>query len=152
MNNIYILFSIITACLWGIQPVIYKYAMTSVSWQTVFALNGILYIIPAIGFILYNRKSIKESLHKVNKKLVALILLSAVCGSLIPNILFLKVMQNHKSFLVTALTFTSPVFTLFFSFLFLKEQVFLMDIIGVLAIVLGVVTLAVTNKNETFIV
>ena len=58
------------------------------------------------------------------------------------NILYFSVLAKNKSFVVSALIYTSPIFTLILAWWVLKEDINIYGLIGVLFIVTGIILIS----------
>jgi uncharacterized membrane protein len=86
-------------------------------------------------------KDIKSLLD--NKQVFILLILSSLLSVFIANLLYFTILKNPytKSYIVAALVFTSPMFTLLLSYFVLKEGVTYMAVLGVVLIITGVIAL-----------
>jgi len=150
MKSIYIFLSLLIAFAWGIIPSIQKYALHSLPVITVFAIGSVVYFIGAMIFITYYRKEVVTSLSTIDLKVFGLLVFSGFFCALLPNLLFIKILKHNSSYILTALSYTSPVFTLLLSYLWLKEEITLHQVFGILLIIIGVILVAY-NKNESFV-
>jgi drug/metabolite transporter (DMT)-like permease len=96
-----------------------------------------------------NRKVVLNDLKHMDTTTMLLVVFSAVIAGFFANYLYFNVIKNHASHLVSALVFSSPFFTLLFSYFLLKEDISLTSLIGVMFIVFGVILLAFKAKPKT---
>jgi drug/metabolite transporter (DMT)-like permease len=73
--------------------------------------------------------------------------LSGIIAGFLANYLYFHVVQKHASYVVSALIFSSPFFTFVISYLFLKEDMTWMSVLGVFFIIVGIVLLGVSGTK-----
>jgi drug/metabolite transporter (DMT)-like permease len=66
----------------------------------------------------------------------------AIILSFIPNIIYYNLINDHDSYVVTALVNSAPVFTVGLSYLLLKENITKYGMLGVVLIIVGVFCLS----------
>lgn len=135
--------------LWGLSPVIHKTVLNDISPQTALVGVSLFYTICTIVLAWIYRKQIHRdvTVHLTKWNIVFLAFTAIVCG-FIANMLYFYMLKHHPSHIVSALIYSSPVFTLLIAYLFLREQISMMGLLGVLLITAGVVCIAF-NKNHT---
>jgi drug/metabolite transporter (DMT)-like permease len=148
--NIQVLFiTLFIAFIIGLVPILDKILLKTLSPYTVLAGSGIIYILCMIAFLYYYRETIRKDIKKLNYLHILLFAFIAIVGSFIIKILFLNVLKNHHSHIITALVYSAPFFTLLMAYFFLKEDINIYGLIGVLFIILGVVFIAFNNGNKS---
>lgn len=145
MNLQVLLITLFIAFIVGLVPILDKVLLKTLSPYTVLAGSGIIYIICMFGFLYYYRKTILSDMKKINYLHILLFAFIAIFGSFIIKILFLNVLKNHHSHIITALVYSAPFFTLLIAYFFLKEDINIYGLIGVLFIILGVIFIAFNN-------
>lgn len=100
-------------------------------------LSGISYFAALTIFSVYHKNKLITDLPKLNTRFYALIAVSAILTGFLANTLYYKLIKSHPAFLVTALTYTAPLFTVLFAALLLKEKVTRYQVIGVVLVVSG---------------
>lgn len=139
------------AFIFGVSPIIHKYIFNTVPTitpQTLFIFGGMFYFIFTMLFALYE----KETLIKHIKNIPLSVILIFVFGTAISffaNYLYFKIISKNASYLVSSLIFISPIFTLILSFLFLKEDITVNSVIGIILIVVGVILVAMSSSKPT---
>jgi uncharacterized membrane protein len=129
------------ALLWGIVPVIYKYALCDADPLVVMVVSGIFGLVAVLLPWLFYNKQINNSLKVLKFKNYIWIGLAAIL-SVLGSYLYYALLKDHKSHVITGITYISPVFTLPIAYLILKEQVTLSSCSGIILIVLGVYLLS----------
>lgn len=139
--------SLFISFIWGITPIVHKYIFSTVTMSphTMIVSGAIFYFICAMIYFAYYRKEVIEPLAALGPKTYMLMITTAVLG-FFANYLYFNVISKHASYLVSALIFSSPFFTLIFAYFFLKEDISLLSAVGVSLIVVGVIVLAMTKK------
>lgn len=146
MQSQAITLSLLVAFMWSLLPLIQKTLLKSISVEVLMVLGGVAYAVLLVAFFAIHRKKVAREWHTVNLRVVGLVM---AIGALafVPNIIFLHLLSKHESYIVTALTFVSPVFTAALAYLFLKENVTWASLAGVVLIVAGVMLLAWQQKS-----
>ncbi len=145
MNKVELIaWSLLVAFVWGLSPILNKKLIKDgLPVEFIFAAVAVCYALCVTVFILFNRRLIMAGLRKASMSHYATIVAIGVLSAFIGNIVFIKLLSKHRdSYVVTALTFISPVFTLALAYLFLKEEVTLISGLGVLLVVAGIVMVA----------
>jgi drug/metabolite transporter (DMT)-like permease len=134
--------------MWGIQPIIHKYIFNTqaVSAVTMMVLGSFIYFVCSFVYFLKQRNIVVNDIKQMNIMTITLLVFSAIIAGFFANYLYFSVIQKHDSYLVSALVFSSPFFTLVFSYLLLQEHVSTLAVIGVISIVFGVILLAFNKK------
>jgi len=82
---------------------------------------------------------------------IGILIMLPIFTVFLANVLYYNVLKNHESSIISALIYSSPVFTLIIAYLFLKERLDIYGLSGVLAIILGVILIAMNNESNIFI-
>ena len=134
--------SLCVAFLWATNTVIQKYALNnSLNQKTVIVVGSLTYLICIVFFTIYNYDIIKKDIKKANINFISLIIIGSILGTFVATLLFLNLLEKHKSSLVTTLTYTTPVFVLLLALLFLKEKVTGIQMLGIFVTVIGIMIL-----------
>ena len=148
--NIFIKFlipiALIASFLWGISPIINKIVLKTIDPRLIMILSSFFYMLCIIIFSIYNWKSLKIEAKKLDRRSIMLIAISSIIGSFVATLLFFYLLKDNDSYIVTALTFSSPVFTLLLAYLILKEKITMIGLTGVLMIFGGILCIAFNNK------
>lgn len=141
--------AIFIAFIFGISPIIHKYIFNNVPSMTpqmLFIFGGITYFFFTIIYALYERQPIIDNLKNIPLSIIGLFLVGG-CMTFFANYLYFNIISKNASYLVSSLIFISPLFTLALSYLILREEITLMSLVGVVLIVTGVITVAVSSKK-----
>ena len=140
MNEI-ILLSLVTAFCWGASPVIYKHLLGNITQSTLIVASALVYCLLALGYFLLHKERVLTDIASQNSK-VFLWLIVANVFVFVGQLIYVHCLHREKSYIVSAITYTSPLFTLLLSYYLLKEGVSMSAIAGIIFIVAGVILLA----------
>ena len=147
MDGYAVWLALVAAVFWSISAVFGKLVMQEMKPVSVLVIVGILYaiILAGIGAIWW--KDISYDVHKImqSPKLFGCIMGLILAGFLIPYYIYYTLMKNHPSYLVVALTYTVPVFTIIWAYFVLRENMNIWAGLGVVMIVAGAL-IAVANE------
>lgn len=133
-----ILQAILISFLWGCTPIFVKHCKDSLHYSTIFVLAGSFLAILTLFIFLYNRTTIMADLSKnIEYKHVAAILAFATLGLCIGNYLYINLVSKHGT-IITAISYTAPIFTIVLAYLILNESLNVLQLIGVALGVIGV--------------
>lgn len=143
----YILLALAIAFLWGIPPVIHKQLLTKYNWVTIMLSSSLVYFILIGVLSLSKRREITADLKKINACDIAILVSLPFFTVFIAQIIYYYILKDHESSIISALIYSSPVFTLVFAYLFLKERLDMYGLSGIFAIITGVVLISQNNKS-----
>lgn len=138
------------AFVWGATPIVHKYIFNSFAFMTPEAMivaGGVFYFVFTMCYFYCNTVKVTQPLKQLPVSILALMGFTALTGFL-ANYLYFNVIGKHASYLVSALIFSSPFFTLILSYLLLKEDISLTSVVAIALIVSGIVMLAISTKKE----
>lgn len=141
--------ALLVAFLWGIHPVITKFLLSSqdISFQTLIVLSSAAYFMCTIGLAVYYRDVMKKDVSKMTwRNIFWISVISILCGFL-ANLIYFKVLKTHQSYVVSALIYAAPMFSLLCAWLFLREKISKYGLLGVMLIIVGTFFIA---YNEIF--
>lgn len=155
MNNIYkiyvIFFALFISFLWGLQPVIHKVLLKHIDPKTILIISSFFYTSCIILFAIYNYKEFIKDLKIIDTKSFIVIGITAIFSAFIANLIYFYILKNNESYIVSALIYSSPVFTLILAYFFLKEKITLYGFIGLIFIVIGILFIAKNEEKELFV-
>ncbi len=147
MDGTAIWLALVAALFWSISAVFGKVVVNELQPVSVLVIVGLLYAILLAGIgawwwqdIFHDTKQIMQS-----PKLMGCIIGLIFTGFLIPYSIYYTLMKKHPSYIVVALTYTVPVFTLLWALLVLHEKMNVWTGLGVIMIVAGAL-IAVANE------
>ena len=145
-----VLLSLFISFMWGIQPIIHKHIFNTqtVSAATMMVFGSFMYFVCSFVYFIQQRKMVMDDVRKMKVMTITLLVFSAIIAGFFANYLYFSVIQKHDSYLVSALVFRSPFFTLLLSYFVLKENISIVSMCGVIFIVFGVILLAF-NRNKS---
>ena len=133
--------------LWGVVPVIHKFLLHEVHFSVVLVISSVAYITCAMGFAAYNWKELRPRLHYVSATNIAIIVATSAITGFLANLLYLYILKDNESYIVSALIYSSPVFTLLLAYVVLHERMNVLGVVGVLLIVAGVAAIAYNEAS-----
>ena len=120
-----------------------------ISVKSLVLITGLFYFVISaiVVFLLYDEKLQKDfyKLFENNNKYLWLIMLSLPLIHLLTHYYYFSLIHDYKTYFVTALVASYPLFTAAFGYLILGETISILHIIGVLLIVSGVSILQMTQ-------
>jgi drug/metabolite transporter (DMT)-like permease len=147
MSSEVIYIALCIAFLWGLTPVIHKHVLNTVDKKVVMVLSGMFYFTALIIYAAINWNTIKTESKKLTVPSVFWIGFVALVAGFFANLIYYYILNKHDSYVVSALIYSCPVFTLILAYLFLKEKISMYGLAGVLLIVLGVICLAMNERK-----
>lgn len=152
MKPLALFIALFIAFLWGLSPVIHKNVLGTLSHHTTLVVSSAFYTVCTVVYAWYNWNHIAKDWRVLNAKLVGYIAFAAIVCGFLTNILYFMVLKRYESHIVSALIYSSPVFTLILAVLLLRERVSFYGFLGVAFITIGVLFLAFNRAgDEAFI-
>jgi len=151
MNSVAIIFALFVAFLWGIAPLVHKVLLSEMSFKTVLVISSFTYFICTILFALYYRNDLIADSKRVTTQHILVIAAVAITTGFIANLIYFMVLKGNKSYIVSALIYASPIFTLIGGIWLLKEKFTKFSLLGVLFIVAGVVFIAIGDRSDSLV-
>lgn len=143
-----VVYGLILSLLWGILPVVHKHVLGQIHPQMVLWISGVVYFAALVLYAAYNRKLLIKEWPKVkNSHLVWLTIVTLVC-TFFASIIYYYVLSKHDSNIVTALSYSSPFFTLLLAYMLLNETVSTLGLVGVMLIVVGVFCIGLNEHRK----
>jgi drug/metabolite transporter (DMT)-like permease len=127
--------------------VLNKILLGKFSVPTVLVLSHFVYFLAVLVFIYINYIEISKDIKKINSQDILILIVVSLGAGFFANLLYYYVLKSHESSLVSALVFSSPIFTLIVAYFFMKEELNTFGILGILLIVLGVICIAYNYGN-----
>ena len=147
MKLLFILLAIFISFLWGYTPIILKYLLTKFNKVTVIITEGILYSIFLFFIVVWKSDVYLNDLKKITCFDLGLFFLTAVIGGFLANVLYIFLLQDNDSYIITALVSISPLFTLMLAYLFTKEKITIYGVLGTIFIVFGILLIIYNEKH-----
>lgn len=137
-----IFYSLIVSLFWGISPVFYKMIMSKVDTKLTFIINNLFFTLGVFVYTYYYWDQIKTDVQNISIRDTLTIGAIAIMLSFIPNVIYYNLINDHDSYVVSALVNSAPIFTVGLSYLLLKENITKYGILGVVLIIVGVCCLS----------
>jgi drug/metabolite transporter (DMT)-like permease len=147
MKVIYIFLTLVIAFLSGILPVIHKHLLKKFKPMSVLIFSGLMYSLVLFLFTWTQLDSLKADFAKLDRNDALMISFAAVICVFCSNVLYYTILQNHKSYLVSAIIDSAPLFTLIFASLLLKERITKIGVLGVFFVIMGVGFISINDSN-----
>lgn len=125
------------AALWALTVVAQKHSLGSVKPETAFVVITLTHTLFLLTYLSLNWKAVRGDLSNVDRKL-SFILLAGVFASFMGNLLYYKLLSRGDASTVTSIVSTTPMFVALFSYLLIRKQLSLRQVIGMGFIVFGV--------------
>lgn len=151
MDILSVLLAVFVALLWGITPNIHKVLLSDLSFKTVMVISSCFYFSCTLLFTLFYKDEILKDLPKLDAKHLFGLAIVAVIAGFLANIIYLMVLQKNKSYVISALIYAAPLFTLLGGIFVLKERITLVSFLGVMLIVIGILCIGIGDKISAFI-
>ena len=142
--------SLVIAMLWGAQAIVMKNMLQRFSPITIIVLMNLFYFLAAISTFSLDHKQVLRNIQKdMSWTYFGMFFLASVVFGFAPNMVYTFLLQHDLSYVVVAITFCAPVFTLLLSWIFLhyeRNSITPIHIIGVLLTVAGII--CISNKTS----
>ena len=130
---------LIVAAIFGLVPILEKYILKSIHVETMMILSGILYGLAAILFgAFFWKDSLIDDVAKMTPLLWFLVSVAAVLVLIVANYIYLSVIRDHTTAIVTAITASYPLFTVVAGLLLFGEMITWSQFAGVLLVIGGI--------------
>jgi drug/metabolite transporter (DMT)-like permease len=140
MNN-YLYLAFLITLIWGLSPVITKYAIHhgNIPTYLIIFIQAFIYCIASIIYILvFKYKNFTTDLIKY-KPYIPLLAFISLFSLYIANLLYVVALQNNVNInILTIIVGLYPIITIIFSYIILKEKITLKMIGGYICIILGI--------------
>ncbi len=147
MKNTAILIALFISFLWGYPPIILKHLLIKFDKTTVIIIEGILYSLFLSFLIVCKSDTFIKDVKKINYVDMGLFFSTAVFGGFLANFLYMYLLEDNDSYIITALVCISPFFTLILAYLFTKEKITIYGVLGTIFIVLGILLISYNDKH-----
>lgn len=143
--------SLFISFLWGASPVIQRFLMSTrpLSPETLMVFGSAIYFFCTLIYFGFNKDNILHELSTASWKTLFIMIVSGIFVGFVANFLYYKVIRDNTSYIIAALVFSAPFFTVLLSYIFLKEDLTIMSGLGVVFIVTGIVLLASSKIKPT---
>lgn len=145
--NAVVFTALFVAFLWGLTPVIHKHVLSSIRPTTVMVLGGIMYFACIVAYAVYHRDALVHDVVNLTPSIVMWVAVASILTGFVANILYMYALKDEQSYVISALIYSSPAFTLLIAYLFLHEKLTIQGVVGVLLIVAGVTCLALGSEQ-----
>lgn len=133
--------SLFVAFLLGLIPVVHKYVLRTVDPNVIMVVGGTAYFIVLMVFAAYHWKDMLPQIQTLDTKEWVFITFAAVAMNFVARLLYLYILKDNESYIVSALIYSSPLFTFILAYLFLHERITSLKAAGVMCICIGIMLL-----------
>jgi transporter family protein len=142
----YILIALFISFLWGIHPIVHKHLLNKYNAVTIMLVSTIVNFSLVIVLSITKKKDILLDTNKITAK--DLFIMIGISGFTIflTNVMYYYILKDNETSIISALIYSSPIFTLIFSYLYFKERLDIYGISGILAIIIGVILVSQNNQ------
>jgi drug/metabolite transporter (DMT)-like permease len=154
MNPVYIATALFISFLWGTTPFLHKILLKKMNPFSILIFDGLLYFAGLLCVIAYNYDQLIIDAAKLTYRDMGIITIVGLVASLFANFLYLYVLREHESYIISALVYSSPVFTFLIALFLNSEKITGFGVLGISLIVLGVISIMFNDcqyKLEEFL-
>jgi drug/metabolite transporter (DMT)-like permease len=144
--DIYIFIAIFISFLWGIQPIVHKHLLNKYNFITIMLISTIVNFSLILAVSITRNKEILADMNKLTFRDLFILVLVSSFTIFLANMMYYYILKNHESSIISALVYSSPVFTLIIAYIFLKERLDIYGISGIFFMILGVILVSNNNK------
>lgn len=134
------LFALITACIWGIVPIMERMGLTKIQVLPGLLIRSCGVIVGAILLIIFRTQTLKAALATDTKTFLYLFG-GGILASFFGQFFFYQALKNGQASKVVPLAATYPLITFLIAVFFLHEQVTFQKVMGMLLVISGVLLL-----------
>jgi len=141
-----IFIAIFISFLWGIQPIVHKHLLNKYNFITIMLISTIVNFSLILAVSITRNKEILADMNKLTFRDLFILVLVSSFTIFLANMMYYYILKNHESSIISALVYSSPVFTLIIAYIFLKERLDIYGISGIFLMILGVILVSNNNK------
>ena len=131
------LLAFLVACIWGLNPIFEKLA---IGGTTPFAMITIRFVFTSVCLLVITFFTGKTSeIAEVDRYTLFWILLSGLAGGLIGLFLYFTALKQDDASRIVPIVASFPMFTAFFAWIFLRENITPLRIVGIVFVVTGLI-------------
>ena len=146
MDISYIFVALFISFLGGTTPLIHKLVLQKLNKITIMVIGGFIYFALLLTLLFVNYDIISKDIPKITYKDVGLIAFVSGIAGFAGNLLYLYVLKKHSSSIISALVYSSPIFTLLLAYALNTEKIGPMGVIGIVLVVLGIACIAFNDS------
>jgi drug/metabolite transporter (DMT)-like permease len=110
--------------------------------------SGIINVLLIVALSIYLKNDVLADLKKITFRDAVILVCLPIFTVFVANIIYYYILKKHESSLVSAITYSSPAFTLILAYLFLNERLDIYGLSGIFAIIAGVIL--ISNNNSSY--
>ena len=108
-------------------------------------ISGLINVFLIVILSIYLKNDVLIDIKKLTFRDGVILVCLPIFTVFIANIIYYYILKKHESSLVSAITYSSPAFTLVLAYLFLNERLDIYGLSGIFAIIAGVIL--ISNNN-----
>ena len=143
MNVFEIALALFVSLMWGLQHILYKHLTQKKNIITLMFLYAFLNFLFVSVLVFINFQETYNDIITLDFFEVSVILFIVIFTIVISNYIFQNILKNNDTYIITALVYSSPIFTLLISYFFLSENIDFLGILGVILITSGIISIAI---------
>ena len=136
------------ALLWAIPPIAHKFLLKTIDVNLIMIIGGFSYFACLLVYTMYHYNDVKINFPKLSWTEIFLISVTSIIMAFLANLIYLYMLKKHESYIVCAITYSSPIFVLMFALLFFKQKINFYGYIGVILTVVGLIILSFNDKHK----
>jgi drug/metabolite transporter (DMT)-like permease len=130
--------ALVVALIGGSFVIVQKYLLNhGINWKAMLTINAFFFFFFGSIFACYHRNDIIPEIKQLNWKVFVILGISILLATFLTSILNYQLLRKNDAYIVSGLTLASPIFTLIFAKLFLKEDVSCEGVLGILVMLVG---------------
>ena len=111
-------------------------------------ISGLINVFLIVILSIYLKNDLLIDLKKITFRDTVILVCLPIFTVFIANIIYYYILKKHESSLVSAITYSSPAFTLVLAYLFLNERLDIYGLSGIFAIIAGVILISNNNTSS----
>jgi drug/metabolite transporter (DMT)-like permease len=148
LGAVYVLLALLVAFLWGAAVNIHKTLLDKMDHVVVMLVGGFFYFSAVLIYSYLNRYTVMKDWTKLNTYTISLIAINSILSGFLAGLIYFYVLKKSDSYIVSALVYSSPVFTLLIAYFVLRERVTWRGFLGVLLITVGIIMIALNESGK----
>ena len=145
MEHLFIVLFLIL--MWGVAPLIYKKFLGDLDFKTIMVMVCLVGFLCGLALFAMNSDIVMKDIAKLDYGKLVLLCLLIVVTFFIGNLLYMYVLRDNRSYVITAMAAAIPIVTLLISASFMSEPIGWPGILGVVLTSAGVATIALNGTS-----
>lgn len=151
--NTALISAFIVAFIWGVQSIVLRYALKTVSQNFVLLISAITYIIAVTFYIVFWKwKDLRDEITNIlssHPHIIPMLSLNTFVGLFLTNLIYFYAIKHTSNInIVITISALYPIVALILSSIFLKESLSPIGLLGFSMVVSGIALLLYTSKQQ----